>query len=173
MEGKAVRLRSVALDQVMTRWEWFQDPQFSRLYLGHGFPPLAYKAVEDEVLAAMESGALKGYFEVAVETTGDKRYVGNAFLRKLSLQDRSAELGVFFGPAHWDKGWGTDAVRLLTAYGFDELGLHRIWLTVFDFNPRARACFEKCGFVREGVLRDAVFSAGRFHDVHLMALLGG
>lgn len=171
MEGKTVRLANVALDQVMTRWEWFQDPQFSRLYLGRGFPPLRYKTVEDEVLAAMDADPLRGYFEAAVLGLADKRYVGNAFLRKISLQDRSAELGIFIGPAHWDKGMGSEAVGLLTAYGFEELGLHRIWLTVFDFNPRARACFEKCGFVREGTLRDAVFNAGRFHDVHLMALL--
>jgi len=47
-------------------------------------------------------------------------------------------------------------VDAVLAIGFDEIGLHRIDLGVFDFNTRAIRCYEKCGFVQEGLAREAL-----------------
>ena len=56
-------------------------------------------------------------------------------------------------------------------YGFDTVGLHRISLKVFDFNPRARRVYQKCGFRLEGRKRDALLAGGRWHDAIIMAIL--
>jgi RimJ/RimL family protein N-acetyltransferase len=56
-------------------------------------------------------------------------------------------------------------------FAFHELGLHRIELDVFAFNSRAIGCYEKVGFQPEGTRRQALFHAGTYHDVHLMAML--
>jgi len=172
MQGTHVRLRRAALEHTLTRYEWFNDPEFTRLYLGRSAHNFQYKVVEEEVFLAMHSTPASGHFELAVETVGENRYVGNAFFRKINLLDRNAEFGVFIGPQElWGKGLGAETARLMIEYGFKEIGLHRIWLIVFAFNERAIRCFEKCGFKREGVFRDALMSGGKFQDIYCMSIL--
>jgi RimJ/RimL family protein N-acetyltransferase len=69
------------------------------------------------------------------------------------------------------KGYGTAATDLVLEYVFTVAGLHRVALEVFDFNPRARRSYEKSGFVREGVWRQALHWDGEWHDAVLMSVL--
>jgi len=62
-------------------------------------------------------------------------------------------------------------MRTMSRYGFEELNLNRIWLRVYDTNPRARKAYEKAGFVYEGTLRQAEYKHGRYIDVHVMSIL--
>jgi len=73
--------------------------------------------------------------------------------------------------AYWSQGHGTDAVRLLLRYGFNELNLNRICLHVYSFNTRAIRCYEKAGFVLEGRLRQDVFHHGEYADALVMSVL--
>ncbi len=66
---------------------------------------------------------------------------------------------------------GTDAVRLVIEYAFDELGLHRVELHVDEANGRAVRCYEKVGFVREGLLRDHRRVEGKFSNTVQMSIL--
>ena len=70
-----------------------------------------------------------------------------------------------------NKGYGTEAMRTMCRYGFEELNLNRIWLRVYDTNPRARKAYEKAGFVYEGTFRQAEYKHGRYIDVHVMSIL--
>ncbi len=67
-------------------------------------------------------------------------------------------------PGTFGRGFGTEATRLILGHGFETLGLHRISLEVYAFNPRARRAYEKAGFVAEGVLRDALLWEGERVD---------
>jgi RimJ/RimL family protein N-acetyltransferase len=75
----------------------------------------------------------------------------------------SVNFRTLIGPAGRGRGLGTEAARLILGYGFEVLGLHRIDLGVFAFNPRAQHVYEKVGFVVEGVKRDGF----RFDDVYV------
>ena len=87
-------------------------------------------------------------------------------------ENRSAKLSIRIGdPAHRSKGYGTDAVRALLRFAFDEMNLNRIALEVFEYNHRAIAAYRKCRFVEEARIRRAQFSGGAFHDVLIMAVL--
>jgi RimJ/RimL family protein N-acetyltransferase len=72
---------------------------------------------------------------------------------------------------YWTQGYGTEAVRLLIKHGFNSLNLNRIFLRVFENNPRAIRAYEKAGFVHEGRERQAEFRDGRYIDVLLMSIL--
>ena len=61
--------------------------------------------------------------------------------------------------------------ELVLEYAFDTVGLHRVELEVYSFNPRAQRSYEKAGFVHEGVRRQALWWEDRWHDVVLMAML--
>ena len=66
---------------------------------------------------------------------------------------------------------GTEATRLILGHAFESLGLHRVGLEVYAFNPRGRRAYGKVGFVEEGLRRDALRFDGEFVDSVLMSVL--
>ena len=98
--------------------------------------------------------------------------IGNTALNKISIPYRQASLGIVIGDkACWSKGYGTEALNLMLGHGFDQLNLHRIFLTVLSFNARAIRAYEKAGFRREGVFREHMYRNGKYHDVYYMGIL--
>jgi len=76
----------------------------------------------------------------------------------------SAEIGYWIGEPYWNKGIATIALRLATAYSFNELHLERLFAGVFDGNDGSRSVLEKCGYKLEGVARKAVFKNNKLLD---------
>lgn len=97
--------------------------------------------------------------------------VGEAVLNLWDPDNQSCSFRILIGPGGQGRGLGTEATRLIVGYGFEELGLHRISLEVYAFNPRARRAYEKAGFVVEGVLRDALLWDGEWVDATVMSIL--
>ncbi|MGC9470892.1 MAG: GNAT family N-acetyltransferase [Bacteroidales bacterium] len=99
-------------------------------------------------------------------------YVGNIGIHpEKDVYRRSGEIGYFLGEPYWNKGIMTRAVRLTVEYGFGELDLVRIHTGVFEYNVASQKVLEKCGFVKEGVFRKAVFRQGKLVDEIRYALL--
>ena len=97
---------------------------------------------------------------------------GEIVLMDIDDDNRSASVrNGLFRDEDFGKGYGTEALRLVLDYAFPTFNLHRISLEVFDFNPRAIHVYEKLGFKREGVQRDALFYDGEFHDSIMMGIL--
>ena len=87
---------------------------------------------------------------------------------------RSMEFRILiYDPSAIGSGIGTEATRLVVDYGFERLNLHRIWLGVHSDNKGAIRCYEKAGFKREGVLRDELFTYGKYADAIRMGVLEG
>lgn len=83
----------------------------------------------------------------------------------------SAEIGYWIGEEYWGKGIGTKAIHLMVDYGFNELSLNRIFSGVFEYNQPSMRILEKCGFMKEGIFKKAVFKNGNFYDEHRYAIL--
>jgi RimJ/RimL family protein N-acetyltransferase len=97
--------------------------------------------------------------------------VGEAVLNQWDPGNESCNFRILIGPMGRDRGLGTEATRLIIGYGFEQLGLHRISLEVYAFNPRARRAYEKVGFRAEGVLRESLRYNGEWVDATLMSIL--
>jgi RimJ/RimL family protein N-acetyltransferase len=98
--------------------------------------------------------------------------IGALGLNAIDWKNRHARFGISIGEqTQWGKGYGTEATQLITDYGFDVLNLHRIWLHVYEYNERGQRAYARVGFVREGVLREEHYHAGRYWDVLAMGLL--
>ncbi|RIK31444.1 MAG: N-acetyltransferase [Anaerolineae bacterium] len=98
--------------------------------------------------------------------------IGACQLHHIDPLSRSAELQVRLGAVgERNKGYGTEAVRQLLRFGFNDLNLHRVYLHVFSANAPAIRVYEKLGLSREGLLRQAVHLDGRYEDVILMGIL--
>lgn len=103
---------------------------------------------------------------------GDDRPVGEVVLDRIHHRNRSGEILIaLFDEADWGHGYGTDALRTLLRFAFDEMNFHRIQLLVHEDNDRAIKAYEKLGFVREGLLRDENFRGGRYTNTFVMGLL--
>ena len=84
----------------------------------------------------------------------------------------NAELGIVIGDkAYWDKGYGAEVMHTLLRHGFGTLNLHRIYLRVFDNNPRAIKVYLRAGFTEEGRLREDRYHDGRYNDTIVMGIL--
>ncbi|WP_427894730.1 GNAT family N-acetyltransferase [Kribbella sp. GL6] len=97
--------------------------------------------------------------------------VGEAVLNQWDPDNQSCSFRILIGPAGQNRGLGSEATRLIVGYGIEKLGLHRISLGVYAFNPRAQRAYEKAGFKREGVLRDALLWDGEWVDEIVMSVL--
>lgn len=100
--------------------------------------------------------------------------VGECGLMGILPVHRTASLLVNIGDARYhNKGIGTSAVHMVRAYAFDVIGLHRISLEVGETNEAAIHVYEKCGFKKEGVLRDARWVKGHWESLICMSILEG
>jgi RimJ/RimL family protein N-acetyltransferase len=100
------------------------------------------------------------------------QWAGEVVLNELNAASESCGFRILLqGPRFYGRGLGTEASRLVLGYAFGDVGVHRVELQVYDFNPRARHVYEKLGFVHEGTMRDALRWDGQWVDCHLMAML--
>lgn len=98
--------------------------------------------------------------------------IGSVYLRDIDLQHKRAEFGIFIGEKEWmGHGIGSECIRLITEYGFRELGLHKIFLRVLADNEIAKKSYEKSGFLPEAYLKDEVCINGEYKDLILMRIL--
>ena len=99
------------------------------------------------------------------------RLVGEVVLNDVDDGNHSCGFRIAIGPHGRDRGLGTAATRLVLAHAFASLGLHRVELEYYAFNPRAGRAYEKAGFVVEGRRRDALLYDGAWVDAITMAAL--
>lgn len=146
---------------------WSRDSQFWRLV--HTDPAMPERA--QRVKLELEDRPIDRP-SFAMRTLTDDRLIGLIGLYIVMPVQREAFMGIQIGErAYWGKGYGTDALRVLLRYAFDELNLQRISLSVLEGNARALRSYEKCGFQYEGRERHAWAYDGRRWDEVYMGLL--
>lgn len=98
--------------------------------------------------------------------------IGHVGFYNVDYRIRSAEFAIMIGvPSMWGKGFGRACTQFVLEYGFRELNLNRIYLSVISTNPRAVTLYRSLGFREEGCLRQAQYKGGAYVDVILMGLL--
>ena len=167
--GERVRLRAIERPDTPTLVRWLNDPEVRHTLLM--FEPMSTAAEERwfERRLELEHDYLFS-FEGRVE--GRWIHLGNVGLHRVDCENRAARPGILLGEKeHWDKRFGTQAMRLMLDFAFRDLNLHRVELEAFAFNPRAIRCYEKAGFQREGALREAFFRDEGYQDIYRTAVL--
>lgn len=108
--------------------------------------------------------------DLAVVERASGEYAGEVVLNELERADCSCNFRIALRAGYRDRGLGSEATRLVLGHAF-AVGLHRVELEVYAFNPRARRAYEKAGFVLEGTRREALRWDGEWIDAHVMAIL--
>jgi len=87
-------------------------------------------------------------------------------------QDNKARYSIgIFDRTKFGLGIGTEVTKLILRYAFETLGYHKVYLRVLEYNKRAIRCYEKCGFVREGIDREGAFIEGKYETDINMGIL--
>ena len=98
--------------------------------------------------------------------------IGDIVMMDIDHRNRNAIVRIsIFDQDFWGNGYGTEAMSLLLDFGFNIFNLHRIGLDVFSYNERGIKSYQKLGFKQEGIIRDALFYDGGYHDSILMGIL--
>lgn len=172
LEGKFVRLTAENPDVAAKAMQgWTMDTEYFRLL--DSDPPRLYseKKFKEWFEKDLEKESDDGFFFNIHLKDADK-IIGFVGLFNLNWNHGDALVGIAIGEReYWGKGYGTDAMNELLRYAFTELNLRRVSLIVFAYNPRAQRSYEKCGFVREGVIRGAMLRDGRRWDWYIMGAL--
>ncbi|MBA2174202.1 GNAT family N-acetyltransferase [Halobacillus locisalis] len=112
--------------------------------------------------------------DLVIATQDNDQVIGDIAMLEIDQQNRSAVVRIsIFDENYLGEGFGTEAMSLMIDFGFQIQNLHRIGLDVFDFNERAIRSYQKLGFKQEGIVRDALFYDGDYHDSILMGVLEG
>lgn len=167
-QGKLVKLRAFDNSDLMYALSINNDYQVMRTASsGILFPT----TVEDQArFMSNQTSYSGGEYQFAIEQIDNSRFIGQCGFLQVSWKNRRAEIAIMLDKNATGQGYGTEAVSLLCRFAFEEMNLHKLKATVFDFNTAAIRCYEKCGFVQEGVLKDEVYREGKYHSAIVMAL---
>jgi RimJ/RimL family protein N-acetyltransferase len=166
--GRRVVLRRHRPDQYPTILRWYRDPEVARLTRFQVGP-----VSDDEVRRFFQARLVAAdAFAYAIHQVEDERLIGTTTLSALDPDNGSVLFHITVGEHDcWGRGLGTEATELMVRHAFEVLGLHRVGLSVFEFNGRAIRAYEKAGFREEGRSREAVWRDGAFWDEIHMGIL--
>ena len=157
--GEKIYLSPRNAEDVEIFTEWMND-FFITDYTGRSYKIMTLQ--EEKEYLEKASGD-KNVF-VIIDNQTDKM-IGTVGLHSVDHINRTATLGIFIGDKSGrNKGYGTEAIRLILEYGFKYLNLNNIQLDVMEFNERAQACYRKCGFKEYGRRRKSEFLCGKYYD---------
>ncbi len=105
--------------------------------------------------------------EMNFAITANREVIGGIGLDR--IYGHSAEIGYWLGKEHWGQGIMTEAVKLVTEYGFERLGLKRIYAFAFPSNKASAGVLKNVGYKYEGKLRKHVKKGNKFLDDLLFA----
>ncbi|MDN5915133.1 MAG: GNAT family N-acetyltransferase [Pseudonocardia sp.] len=151
-----VAVRSIIGDDTVTRWLSFDSRSEEQC-----------RAMLRDINRRADASPRQEYY---LGVTVDSELIGFARLGFTGIA--AGKLGYAVARGYWRRGFATDAVTALVAYGFRELGLHRISAAVGPSNAASISLLENIGMIREGVIRHHVFTNGEWRDSVLYSILG-
>jgi RimJ/RimL family protein N-acetyltransferase len=149
---------------------YWADPLYQRYYA-----ELAdHDAVVAELVArfiAAQAAQPRRAWQMAITLRGDDQLIGNCGIRINNPELREANIGYELHPAHWGHGYASEAAHAIVRFGFEDIGLHRIWAETVADNLGSQRVLEKLGMRREAHFREHQWYRDRWWDTLIYALL--
>jgi RimJ/RimL family protein N-acetyltransferase len=167
LKGKKVYLKLIEEEDMEKRAEWINDPLIQDT-LNYDVPTSVSKTKAWFHKIQLDPSRR----EFSIFTVEDDRYIGFCGLFNIKIPEMKAELHCVIGNRDYQHGgYGTEAYRLLQDYGFEELGMNRIYGFQLENNAAAHRVVEKLGWKREGLLRSFVFSHGKLKNCYIVSII--
>jgi RimJ/RimL family protein N-acetyltransferase len=168
IEGRSIVLRRHVAENLEAFRRWYRDAEVARL-ARYQDGPMAIEEI-DRFFQTRAVGPES--MAMAIHVRGAGRLIGTCAFSQLDGDNGSALYHITIGEKDaWGRGYGTEATRLMVDHAFETLALHRVALSVFEFNERAIRAYVTCGFAIEGRAREAIWRDGRWWDELSMSIL--
>jgi RimJ/RimL family protein N-acetyltransferase len=168
LAGRLVVLRRHRSDNLRSFLIWYSDPEVARL-TRYQQAPLSTGEIQRFFYARIMGS---DFLAMAIHVRETERLIGTCAFSQLDGDNGSTLFHITIGERDaWGHGYGTEATELMLEHAFTRLALHRVALTVFEFNTRALRSYRKCGFIEEGRARQAIFRDGQYWDEIHMSIL--
>lgn len=162
------RLRELERKDIPTINRWRNNPELVALL---GAPFRYINSAVDEKWFDMYMGNRNSTIRCSIVDSEDEP-IGLITLASVDYLNQSAELHIMIGEeGNCGKGIGTFALTRMLEHAFSNMNLHRVELAVLEDNRRARALYEKVGFVEEGKKREVRYKNGKFVDMVMYSIL--
>jgi RimJ/RimL family protein N-acetyltransferase len=170
--GLMVTLRPVEMRDVDTLYSFRLDEEVMFWAAGGFADAMHTRGQIEEMVKNQKAGDASRVFVIEAEQNGEPVVIGQISFRDFNRINRNVTIGMFIGNKNfWGKGYGTSALKQFVRMLFTRYGAHRISMDTFADNKRAIRCYEKCGFVIEGVRRQAMWTMNGHRDQVMMGLL--
>lgn len=172
LRGARIDLRPLTEADLALLDAWEADPDYDG-----GFNTFGLRPADQRRRAFAEHGLLDDEQGRLLIVTKAGEPCGDISYRRVKhgggLANRVYEIGIAITPARRGQGYGGEAQRLLAAYLFATYPIARVQATTDITNTAEQRALERAGFTREGVLRQAQFRAGSWHDLVMYSKLRG
>lgn len=170
--GKLVKLRAYKEEDIEKAVEFINDEEVKKL-MDSTIPFPMTKWQEEDWVRSRKANTDFTY-DFAIEDLKTGKYIGGCSINECDVKNRTCVVGIMIGDKeYWGKGYGSDALKILIKFIFEEVNMNKIKLNVFAFNNRAIACYKKVGFKEEGILRKEIYRSGKYYDEIIMAMFKG
>ena len=168
LKGARITLRDAVASDVEARFALGNSAAIQQMF---GADPSQVRPLTPEAAQSWVDAQMNERHAWVIEEDNGT-LLGAIRLHSINHADLRANIAIgILNEAELGKGYGTEAMQVLAAFAFDELGLHRLTCRVLAFNDRATAAYRKVGFVEEGRERESARIGGNWEDDIIMGLL--
>lgn len=169
LKGQYTGLRALESHDLVQLLEWRNRAEFRRYFR-------EYRELGIEDQRNWFEKTVKGDGRTvmfAIEELNTTKLLGACGLCNIDWVNRNADFSIYIGEkgVYIDQKFAPDAARTMACYGFNELGLHRLWTEIYDFDQPKQKFFKELGFSLEGRHRQTHWAEGRWHDSFFYGLL--
>ena len=159
MKGRKVEIRGIRKEDLPLLLDMINDPVINSMTVG-----------ESKKVSMQEQEA---WFERYLQSGANNRFIiENKNDGAVGTVNRSCGLAIKLSEGRISSpGVGIDAFMVMLRYCFEDLKMHRVTANAIDYNKASLNLQSRCGMKREGVLRQAAFKNGEFHDVIITSML--
>ncbi|KPN96027.1 aminoglycoside adenylyltransferase [Lysinibacillus sp. ZYM-1] len=167
VKGQKVYLREIADNDIDSIARCFQNEEI--MYMTGNRNLLTKEQIKEAIHRFREDSAR---YDFAICLVHNDQVIGDLAIMEVDLENKKAMFRIaLHGIEDCGRGLGSEAVQLAQKFTFEELCLNRLELQVYSHNIRGIKSYEKVGFKKEGVLRQALFMNNTFSDEIIMSIL--
>lgn len=167
IKGQQVYLRPIGEDDIESIARCFQNEEI--MYMTGTRNLLTKEQIKEAIQRFREDTSR---YDFAICLIDNDQVIGDLAIMEVDLDNKKAMFRIaLHSIEHCGRGYGTEAVQLAQKFTFEELDLNRLELQVYSHNSRAIKSYEKVGFNKEGVLRQALFMNDTYSDEIIMSIL--
>ncbi|WP_336045701.1 GNAT family N-acetyltransferase [Solibacillus ferritrahens] len=164
--GNRVKLSMPREEDVEVMLKWEEDSE----YLRNVDTDIALPKSKEQLISDGKPALNEVYFRL--RTIDKDHLIGFVTIHSIEWNNRTGVLSIGIGESsNRNNGYGSDALKLILRYAFQELNLDRVGLEVIEYNKGGIKAYEKVGFQQEGRKRSAVYRDGKRYDVIVMGIL--